>query len=275
MRALTRRAQPEGTGPIWIEGALDRADRLAALVQGADAIIHVAGVVNAPDRAGFAAGNIAGTEAVLAAAAAAGVRRFVHVSSLTAREPALSTYGWSKAEAEARVAASPLDWTIVRPPAVYGPGDGEMLDLFRAARLGIVPMPAGGRASLIHAADLARLLLALAAPGSASHAVLEPDDGRDGGWPHPELARAIGAAVGRRVITLPVPPAALMLAARADRLMRGAGAKLTPDRARYMAHPDWVARARPDPALWRPEIATPAGLAETAAAYRAAGLLKP
>ena len=274
VRALTRRPQANREGVTWVEGALDHPDSLARLVEGTRAVVHVAGVVNAPDRAGFAAGNIAGTEAMLAAAQRAGVTRFVHVSSLAAREPDLSDYGWSKAEAERRVEASPFAWTIVRPPAVYGPGDTEMLDLFRAARTGIVPMPANGRASLIHAADLARLLLTLERPDAAPHATLEPDDGRPDGWAHGELARAIGTAVGRRVVTLPVPPALLMLGAHADRLLRGAKAKLTPDRARYMAHPDWVARQRPDPALWTPRIPTPVGLAETAAAYRANGWLK-
>lgn len=274
VRALTRRPQPAREGVTWVEGALDRPDSLARLVEGTRAVVHVAGVVNAPTQAGFAAGNIAGTEAMLAAASSATVTRFVHVSSLAAREPQLSDYGWSKAEAERRVEASPLAWTIVRPPAVYGPGDTEMLDLFRAARTGVMPMPANGRASLIHAADLAPLLLTLASPDAAPREILEPDDGRAEGWPHAELARAIGTAVGRRVVTLPVPPALLMLGARADRLLRGGKAKLTPDRARYMAHPDWVARHRPDASLWQPAIATPAGLAETAAAYRAKGWLK-
>ncbi|MFX7866220.1 NAD(P)H-binding protein, partial [Acinetobacter baumannii] len=90
---------------------------------GADAVLHVAGVVNAPTREGFAAGNIDGTRAMLAAAQAAGIPRFVLVSSLAARAPSLSIYGWSKAEAEKLVIDCPLDWTIIRPPAVYGPGD--------------------------------------------------------------------------------------------------------------------------------------------------------
>jgi nucleoside-diphosphate-sugar epimerase len=157
---------------------------------------------------------------------------------------------------------------IVRPPAIYGPRDTEMLELFRAAaRVGVVPVPAG-RASLLHVDDLARLLLALVPAGVASGQVLAPDDGRDGGWAHGEMARAIGVAVGRRVRVITVPGWALRLGARVDRLVRGGGAKLTPDRAAYMAHPDWVVDPglRPDPGLWRAEIAT-------AAWYRAAGWL--
>ena len=71
-------------------------------------------------------------------------------------------YGASKARAEALVEQSALDWSIVRPPAVYGPGDRETLELFKMARLGLMLMPPDGRLSLIHAKDLARLLLALA-----------------------------------------------------------------------------------------------------------------
>src|SRR3546814_12219400 len=101
---------PERVGVTWIDGALDSPDALDRLVAGADAVIHIAGVVNAPDRAGFVAGNIEGTRAIVAAAERANVRRFVHVSSLAAREPALSVYGWSKAAAEKVVDASALDW---------------------------------------------------------------------------------------------------------------------------------------------------------------------
>ncbi|MBB3911591.1 NAD-dependent epimerase/dehydratase family protein [Sphingomonas desiccabilis] len=274
VRALTRRPQPPQAGVTWVAGALDTPDALAELAIGADAVIHVAGVVNAPTPDGFTRGNVDGTCAILSATQAAGIRRFVHVSSLAAREPGLSLYGRSKAGAEDAVRASPLAWTMVRPPAVYGPGDLEMLELFRAARWGVVPMPPAGRLSLIHVDDLARLLLALAGedPGRT---VYEPDDGTPGAWTHAGFARAIGTAVGRRVVPLSVPASVLRLSARLDRLARGPKAKLTPDRAAYMAHPDWTASsdARPPEALWRPRIATADGLAATAAWYRANRLL--
>ncbi len=274
VRALTRRPQPAREGVTWVAGALDDPAGLAALCADAEAVIHVAGVVNAADRAGFAAGNVAGTIAMLGAATAAGVRRFVHVSSLAAREPGLSDYGWSKAESEGAVASSALDWTIVRPPAVYGPGEQEILELFRMARRGIVPLPPGGRLSVIHAGDLSELLLA-AAQVRGARETWEPDDGRSGGWSHTEFARAIGAAVGRRVLPLPLPALLLRLGSRVDRALHGAKAKLTPDRVRYFCHPDWVAAParQPPEALWRARIATADGLAGTAAWYREQGLL--
>ena len=272
VRALTRRAQPARGGVTWVEGSLDRADALGALVSGTDAVLHVAGVVNAADRAGFALGNIDGTRAVVEAALEAGVDRFVHVSSLAAREPALSNYGWSKAEAEQVVEASALGWTIVRPPAVYGPGDGELRDVFRAAKLGLALLPPPGRMSAIAVDDLARLLVALPERGGPRVAY-EPDDGRT--YSHVEFAQAVGRAVGRRVLPLPLPAALLRLGARLDRRLRGGAAKLTPDRAAYLAHPDWTAdpARRPRPELWTPRIELDRGLADTARWYRDHGLL--
>ncbi|MDQ1158832.1 uncharacterized protein YbjT (DUF2867 family) [Sphingomonas sp. SORGH_AS 950] len=272
LRALTRRAQPSRAGITWIAGALDKPDSLATLVEGADAVLHIAGVVNAPDREGFVAGNIDGTRAMVEAAKAAGIRRFVHVSSLSAREPDLSVYGWSKRQAEDVVTESGLDWTIVRPSGIYGPGDMEMRDMFRAARLGLALMPPPGKLSLVAVEDFARLLTTLVAT-DGPRAVLEVDDGQV--LTHADLAAAIGAAVGQRVMTFHLPKALLSLGAKIDRKLRGNGAKLTPDRVGYLCHPDWTAdpARRPDPALWEPAIALSKGLADTARWYRANGLL--
>lgn len=272
IRALARRPQPPRDGVVWVEGALDRPGSLDALVAGVEAIVHVAGVVNAPDRGGFVAGNIEGTRAMVDAATRTGVRRFVHISSLAAREPGLSLYGWSKSEAERVVMASDLDWIVVRPPAVYGPGDLEQLDMFRLARFGLALLPPPGRLSAIMVDDLARLIVALAVQGNA-RVIYEPDDGCP--LSHTAYARAIGRAVQRRVLALPLPSKVLRIGARADRLLRGERAKLTPDRAAYMAHPDWTAdpAKQPPAALWTPQVKLDAGMAETVRWYRAQGLL--
>lgn len=279
VRALTRRPQSPREGLEWVSGSLEDHGALDALVAGADAVIHIAGIVNAPDRARFEAGNATGTAAVIAAMERAGVRRLVHVSSLAAREPGLSDYGWSKAEAERHVAASGLDWTMVRPPAIFGPGDAELLELFKMASRGLVLLPPGGRLSVVHVDDLADLLVLLAGRGAdqTTGTIYEVDDARDTGWSHEEFARAIGRAVGRpRVRTLHLPSALVRMGARLDRLLRGDKARLTPDRAAYFCHEDWVARAalRPPPSVWAPTIATEQGLAATAQAYRQRGHLR-
>ena len=277
LRALTRGWRPPEEGIDWVEGALDRPDSLARLCAGADAIVHVAGLINAPDRAGFEAVNVGGTAATVDAARHAGVRRFVHISSLVAREPGLSDYGWSKAKAERVIAASGLDWTIVRPPALYGPGDRETFELFRMARRGLALLPPkGARFSLLHVEDLCRLVLAILAEPDTQGATYEPDDGSENGWDHRHFARTLGRILGRRAATLAMPKVVMKGASRIDRLVRRERAKLTPDRVRYFCHPDWVvtAEARPPASLWSPAIRTPTGLKTTAEWYRQQGWLK-
>ena len=277
LRALTRRAQPACEGVQWVTGTLSDDTGLAQLVDGAEAVIHVAGLTNSPDPADFHEANVVGTQKLLEACRTARAKRFVFVSSLSAREPRLSQYGHSKAEAETVVQASGLDWTIVRPPGVYGPRDIDYFEMFRSARLGLVPLPPRGASSIIHVDDLARLLLDLvdAPPALVRRKMFEPDDGREGGWSHSELAQAIGTAVGRRVFAPHLPRSVLSAAARADRLLRGDKARLTADRVGYMTHPNWVARSamKVPETVWTPRIRGKEGLAATARWYRAQGWL--
>ena len=275
VRALARTGQPPEPGVEWVEGALDRPDSLANLCAGADAVIHVAGLITGT-KAAFEAVNVAGTAAMVDAARAARIARFIHVSSLAAREPRLSDYGRSKMRSERQVAASGLDWTVVRPPAVYGPGDKETLELFRMAKRGFVALPPKGRFSLIHVEDLCRLILRLVDAPEATAQTYEPDDGRENGWEHRHFARVLGRIFGKRAATLAMPRLVMRGASRLDTLLRRGRAKLTADRVRYFCHPDWVVKAerRPPPALWQAEIRTPTGLKATADWYREHGWLK-
>ena len=274
VQALARKPQPPRGGVTWVDGALDRPETLIPLLNGCKAVVHIAGVVNAPDAAGFDLGNRIGTANIVAASEMRGQLRFVHVSSLSAREPHLSFYGASKLAAEDIVRGAGLDWVVVRPPAIYGPGDTDNLELFRFARRGIIPLPPGGRLSVIHADDLARLLVTLVESGPA-HMSYEADDGLPSGWSHKDYAQAIAAAVGKRAVTIALPRAIVRVGARLDKLVRGRDAKLTPDRAAYFCHRDWTIdpAKRPPVDLWEPAIPTPQGLSDTANWYRKAGWL--
>lgn len=275
VRALTRGWKPPEDEIAWIDGALDRPETLEKLCTGADAVIHIAGLISG-SKDQFDAVNIGGTAALIDAARKAGVRRFIHISSLAAREPELSNYGWSKARSERLVAASGLEWTIIRPPAVYGPGDRETLELFKMAKRGLVALPPKGHFSVIHVEDLCRLILAVIDEPETVSETYEPDDGREKGWEHRHFARTLGRIYGKRAATVSMPKIFMRGASRLDRLFRRSNAKLTADRVSYFCHPDWVAGAerRPPPALWKPEVRTPTGLKETAAWYAAEGWLR-
>ena len=275
VRALTRGWKPPEADIAWVDGALDRPDSLLKLASGADAIIHIAGLING-DRQAFDRVNVGGTAAMIDAARKAGVRRFIHISSLAAREPELSAYGASKAKSEKLVAASGLEWTVIRPPAVYGPGDRETLELFRMARRGLVALPPPGRFSVIHVEDLCRLILSTIDEPETVAELYEPDDGTEDGWDNRHFAKSLGRAFDRRATTLSMPKFALRAASRIERVMRRSKAKLTSDRVDYFCHPDWVVTAerRPPAALWTPKVKTPTGLRQTADWYRAEGWLR-
>lgn len=273
VRALARRTQPARPGLEWIAGDLANGDALARLTENADAVIHVAGVINARTPLEFAAGNIEGTRAMLEASR--DVPRFVHVSSLAAREPALSIYGNTKAAADALVETARPDAAIVRPPAVYGPGDRETANVYKLVARGWALLPGSGRFSIVEVSDLARALLALAEHPAPS-GIFEIDDATPGGLSHREMAAHIAAALGKTPTYVPLPTAALRLGAAIDTLgakLAGRLPALSFDRARYLAHPDWVADGAPLRALgiWAPEVPAAEGIARTAEWYRNAG----
>jgi uncharacterized protein YbjT (DUF2867 family) len=261
----------------WIKGGLENQFSLEDLVGEANTVIHIAGLTNTPNPSAFEDANVKGTSNIIRAMKQTGARNIIFVSSLAAREPSLSAYGMSKAGAEKLIQESGLNWTIVRPPAVYGPHDKDMLELFKFAKFGFLPLPPNGVASIIHVSDLARLLWDLVATPEELKLgyTFEPDDGKPGGWGHKELAIAIGGSVGKRIIPFQLAPFLLHLIAFFEKLFRGSNAKLTHDRVSYMCHPDWRSRRdfRVPSSIWQPLIDGKEGLASTADWYQSEGWL--
>jgi len=274
--ALARRAQDPRPGVTWVSGDLTDEAALRLLVKDADAVVHVAGLIKARRRADFFDINKAGTARLLAALDGRPVR-YVHLSSLAARQPALSGYAASKAAAEALVRARPgLDWTILRPPAVYGPGDRETLVFFKAARARhpLLPGGPGHRTSLIHVADLAAAIAAALGLPGLSGETADVHDGAPGGY---AFAEVLGMIAGRPGWHRPVFVPSLVLQAAGGAIwlasmVTGTVPMLTPGKARELTHADWICRddtlAR---AGWHAAIPAPRGLAETRAWYEASG----
>lgn len=269
--------------PELIVGDLDDAPALRALVRGADVVVHVAGAVRALDAVGFYRANAQGTAGIVSAVQSeAPQTRLVHVSSLSAREPTLSDYAGSKRAGEIEVerAGPALDWSIIRPPAVYGPGDRELLPFFKMAQGGWLAAPANGDAhvSLIHADDLAGAILALATGSGCRGATLEVDDGREGGYRWADIAKVLGDTVGRpvrliRVPRFPVYGLAGLVESHARR--HGRPPMVNRGKVREFWHPDWVARSAEfqSRTSWSPQISVGKGFSETYRSLQAAGLL--
>lgn len=276
LRLLVRRDPigllPTDVVPELVLGSLSDRPALDRLVAGADAVVHLAGLTKALDRAGFMAGNRDGTAGLVAAVAAHAPRaRRLLVSSLAAREPQLSHYAASKRAAEA---VAP-DWTILRPAVVYGPGDLEGLALKRLAEAPLMPRPRGPepRLAMLHATDLAEALVAFAGRDAPS-GIFEVCDARPEGYGLTALAARAAALLGRRPPpALPLPDAVLLAVglggdalARLTRRPRIAGI----GKMRELLHRDWsCAPARLPPAsLWAPRIDLEQGLADTVGWWR-------
>jgi nucleoside-diphosphate-sugar epimerase len=275
-----------------VAGALDDEAATLALAEGADVVFHVAGCVAARSGADFLRVNRDGAARVAAACARSRAGRLVLVSSLAVTGPSrpgqpvdeasgpgpVTAYGRSKRAGEEAVRAAGVPFTIVRPPAVYGPRDRAFLPLFRAAAHGVVPLlgDGGQELTLVHAADLARALVAAATAeatlGGTYHA----------GHPQPVTQRALAGAVGRavgrplRCLRLPAPlvRGALFVAGAVGRV-RGRAPLLDGDKANELLAPGWVcsSEALRRDAGWVAETPLAEGVARTARAYRDAGWL--
>lgn len=281
VRALSRRLlapMPGGAGPVEIVlGEIGDAQALARLVQGAEAVVHVAGLVKAHSRAQFMRVNRDGTALLLAAMQRHAPRaRLIHFSSLTAREPELSAYAASKRAGEDLVAASAVaQWLALRAPAVYGPGDEETLKFFRLINRGValVPGDGHGRLSLVHAKDLAAAVVAALRAGWSENGVVEIDDGYAKGYSLRQMAAAAAETLKRPIRVFGGPRWAMMgfgAAAQLHAWCTGQANILSPGKAREMFHRDWVAR---EPKLqsrlaWEAAFDLPRGFADTVAWYK-------
>ena len=280
VRALVRRPDSglSDIGAEIVHGTLEDAASAYALTESADVVVHCAGAIRAANHETFVQINRDGTlriaQAIVAQPRPA---RLLLMSSLAAREPELSAYAASKRMAEdgvRQLLGGQAEFCIVRPPAVYGPGDRATLPIFRQIQRGLLLVPAAdARFSLLYVEDLAEIVAHLLEAPSWNGEVIEPDDGR-GGYRWTDLARIAGDHLHRRVRTVPLPWLALWLPAAIAQLM-GAVLKRAPmitlGKLRELYHADWVCQATSGTLLSAglpPRVAFDNGFAATLAWYK-------
>ena len=231
VRVLKRPGSPPASTQERLEsvqGNLTPTD-VARAAQGASVVFHLAGLTRAINESEFLWANAEGTRAAAVGAARAGAK-LVYVSSLAAAGPGttdqprresdrpapITPYGRSKLEGEHRVLEAAehfgLEFTIIRPPGVYGPGDKDFLFAFQAAKRGFFPIlgdPARAY-TLVHVSDLVTAILA------AEHT---PANGKTYFTGHPEpvawgtILETLARLYDRPYRPLRLPDAALGVAA--------------------------------------------------------------
>ncbi len=290
-RALVREGSDtrilERHGIETVPGRLDDVESLRRALGDASVVLHLAAATRALRKETFHAVNAEGTVRLLDAMEAdGGRRRMVYLSSLAAVGPSgarpvepddeprpITTYGRSKLAGErAALERDGVEAAVLRAPAVYGPRDRDLLTFFRFARWRVLPT-AGSLdrpIQMVHAADLARALLAAAESEAVGvFHVAEPRAYRWG-----EVLDLVADAVGRRAVRIRIPGALVRMAAAAtEAVARQVGQAVIFDRekARELLAPGWTCeteRAR-DGFGFQASIPLDKGLQETADWYRA------
>lgn len=282
VRLLMRRdpVVPEWRGlqPQIIAGDLRDVAALEALVDGVDQVVHVAGLIKAARRKAFFDVNVAGSVALAEAMTRrAPGARLLHVSTIAAREPHLSDYAASKRggeDAVRRILGNRA--TVIRPPAVYGPGDPESLVFFKLASGSRVPLAGApaARATLIHVADLVSLMASMLQAQDGG--VWTAADARPEGYTWREVFAEAARAVGNPGAKLFQAPMALLrtvaLVGDVARLL-GSASMLNSLKLRELRHPDWSVPVSQwaRPSGWAPRFDLATGFADAVAWYRKAG----
>ncbi len=166
-----------GRTPRVVRDDLSNVEALAAAMQGCDVVLHLAASTGKATAAAHRHANLEGTRTLIAAARQAGVPRFIYVSTIAAGFPDQRFYPYaaSKAAAEVAVRESGLDWTIIRPTIVLGPGSPIGTAFAKLAGGPAVMMFGNGKARVqpIDVGDLADLLVAVLDSAAVSHQTID------------------------------------------------------------------------------------------------------
>ncbi len=300
VRVFLRPESAAGTMPaatVAVRGSFGDPEALRRAVEGVDRIVHLAGVTKAVGEAGFEEGNVMPVRNLLAAVKEhnPGLKRFVFVSSLAAAGPAtegvhgvresdeprpVSAYGRSKLRAEALCmeASASVPVTVVRPPAVYGPGDRDVLQVFLMLSRGVLVSagnPRKQRFSMIHVDDLVRGIMAAARSERSAGRIYYITSSQ--AWSWEEVIAAARPVLGfRKLRRITLPNSLVFLlgaAAGAAASFSGKPGLLNRDKAGELVQDYWVCSPEAAARDFGFTAATPLGegVAKTIAWYRREG----
>lgn len=217
-RCLVHRRPVDGADEL-VPGDLRDGESLTRAVLGVDAIVHLAATTHARSTVAYDRVNVDGTRALVRAAAATAVVRFLHVST-RAISPEGGAYSRSKLRAEDVVRNSGIEHVIVRLPEIYGLGGSEGVDdiLSRAQRGSAIPVVGSGSDEIcpVHADDvIPPLVAALVSPSAANRAYTLAGECMS----VREFAERCNAAFGSRGRIVGIPRLVVSAAAVGSRLL--------------------------------------------------------
>lgn len=283
VKALTRGSPPKTTDIDWIEGDLDNIPALSRLVENADVVFHLAGLVKARTAEDFNRINSQSVKTLVGILAQSSAKpHFILLSSLAARERELSPYAESKRRGEENLVenAADLPWTILRPPGIYGPEDRETLKIFKAVTARFAPLPgkSNNRASWIYAPDLAQAMIAVCENKACYRLTLDVDDGATDGYSNREMYNTASEILNIKPFQIVIPKFILNILAHFNVLFSTLfdyTPMITPEKVNELCYPDWICRGPHVMRMtkWKPETDLKQGFKKTLKWYKENNLL--
>ena len=267
------------------EGDCTDRDSLIDAVKGVDYVFHLAGVTKACSEEDYYNANSKGTENIVRAVVENNpdIKRFVYLSSLAAAGPChdgiplkedcvpmpVSVYGRTKLEGEKIVTANGknIPVTVIRPPAVYGPRDGDLLVFFKMVKSGIVPYWGKCYYSFLYVEDLINGIILSALSREAEGEIFFMSDGNI--YSVDDIITAISDALQRRPVKLKMPKFVMPLLGMLSEKLRGVNI-INSDKIKEMKHAYWVCDASKAAAKlkFEPKVKIKEGAQWTADWYR-------
>lgn len=244
----------EGLNVAFLQADCTEPETLTGL-KNFDYVFHLAGLTKAPsDEAAFRV-NSGGTENIVSAVMRqnAGLKRFIYVSSLAAAGPCcqgkpliedcdpqpVSIYGKAKLGGEKAVLGQKgrMPFTIIRPPAVYGPRDRDLLVIFKMVKLGLIPYWGKSYYSFLYVDDLVNGIILSALRDEGEGEIFFMSDGSI--YSSDDLVAAIAQALQCSPIKLGIPKCVMPLFGVLAEKMPGCSI-INPDKIREIRHPYWT-----------------------------------
>ncbi len=277
VNALARKEQQTEDGVQWIYGDLENENALAKLIEDCDTVINVAGLIKAKKTSDFMSANAhAVTKLKSISKKSPHNPLFIQISSFAARERHLSDYAESKYQGEEILKiGDEVRWTILRPPAVYGPGDIETLKIFKVVKSGFAFFPANknNRVSWIHISDLCDAIATLVETENCENTTFEVDDGAPDGYSHEEFFKITAKVMDKSVISTTIPKPVLKIIGSTNQVLgklMNYAPMVTSKKVNEICHSDWVLNKNIDfkTTGWHPKIRLEDGLKETLDWYK-------
>jgi nucleoside-diphosphate-sugar epimerase len=245
----------EGLNVKFLKGDCTAPESLAASVKNVDYIFHIAGLTKARSEDDFFNVNVKGTDNIVKATINnnTALKRFFYLSSLAAVGPSrngrplkedcepkpVSVYGRTKFEGEKIVYEhrGELPVTIVRPPAVYGPRDRDLLIFFKMVKSGLIPYWGKSYYSFIYVEDLISGIILSTLSGDAEGEIFFMSDGNV--YSTDDVIDAISDALQKKPIKLSIPKFIMPFLGYLSEKLKGVSI-INTDKVKEMKYSHWI-----------------------------------